>query len=359
MALPTKAAFAHQDRETEHLPRPVFANLKACIVGLDDNAASKQESEEAVIRIWQRWRMHQYLGLLYQSSSILADYATFRHAAVNTAGNYNGFKRPRSDSFVYSTLARFAQDSDRELATSNLERIYTMDSDFKSRFHKACCARSIAQCVLTASRAAEDTRAPLKGRWSLLRPYFELVQDIFYGKQVPCNRGLKYASQPERLDALEVFDFFFVYLVRRLLFKSYRTLPIWTYEGYEPQSGLIVATNYVDPEEHTIGELELNEVERFFMDCAFALNVADIYKLIQMQSWTREVNPVLPAFSPLGEQGYVFNRSNVVHPNNFMALHGSIEPQNPSKWYLCTCASLILALYDRSPFGCAVRTSST
>ena len=235
---------------------------------LDNMWTKKALTDEMINEISLRWREFRHLRELYLDEQISKEFQSYR---ANFASEDLSWEERAA--IVEPGIIKSSEP------TTALEQSRRFDPEFKARFHKCLCLQSIAIVGRALATASSDQRLyPIDN--PVAKDIAKIVSDIWCKEAVIVDGAAKALSLNVKIDCLEVFDFLYMFLIRKIM--PLEQLDPWTEKDVDsgPYS--------YDMEESFMREGPADSIDRWYslMDYSrWRLQPEDLVDLIRGQAW--------------------------------------------------------------------------
>lgn len=233
-------------------------------------------TDEAIGKIALRWRQLRLLRQLYLDDVVAQE---FRHFRAQFA-------------LVPSAQARAAIVEPGVVKSSQSKQSHHFGLDFKARFHKSLCLHSMAIASRNIAKAGvlDPSRPPYPHHLKDLSDQTTTdVCELWTKTSVVIGGEKRSLSLETRLDCLEVFDFLYLFLLKKVI--PFDRLEDWLRRASEDWPYAWMSD-------------ESNGPWYYFLNhCRWTLQPLDLVDLIKNQAWTAD------AFYPQDKIEYIRVRS--------------------------------------------------
>ncbi|CAF9936941.1 MAG: hypothetical protein ALECFALPRED_007013 [Alectoria fallacina] len=242
--------------------KPSIKVFETCLSSKDDKEGlTKEEIQKIVIR----WKHFSFLRGLYVDDDVFKEFDRFRAAFASGLTPEQGATIV-SPGFDHASV----EASHRHRVPKN-----RFAGDFKARFHKILCLHSMA--IIGLHFAKISTVEPMATKPKPGEPDVAEMIDHLWIKEDATAGGKTTEFDPgTQVDGLEVFDFLYMFLLRKIL--PYQTLEFWLGNdiGDYPFEWRVAGVP---------NALELPEWYSFMHQCRQVLQPDDLRGLIQSRAW--------------------------------------------------------------------------
>lgn len=243
--------------------KPSIKVFETCLFSKDDKEGlTKKEIQKIVIR----WKHFSFLRGLYVDDDVFKEFDRFRAAFVS------GLTPGQGATIVSPGLDRTSVEaSHRHRVPKN-----RFAGDFKARFHKILCLHSMAIIGLHFAKIStvEPTATePKPGEPDVA----EMIDHLWIKEDVIAGGKTTEFGPGTQVDGLEVFDFLYMFLLRKIL--PYQTLEFWLGNdiGDYPFEWRVAGVP---------NALGLSEWYSFMQQCRQVLQPDDLRGLIESRAWS-------------------------------------------------------------------------
>ena len=227
-------------------------------------------TDEEIDHIVARWRQYGFLRDLYRDQSLFREFESYRaqFASNSTAEARAAIVEPgitKSGSFC------------QQLTPNSLAC-----SEFKARFYKSLCLHSISMSSLILAKATIDQALNESHPPNIVGKRIADITEYAWSKSMIVVGGEQIRpSQNDKLWSLEVFDFLYMFLLKKVI--PLAKLDSWIDERleewpYERWGGPFART----PEQTS------SSWDTLITYCRWTLQPSDLIDLIRNQSWSTE-----------------------------------------------------------------------
>lgn len=307
--------------------KPTIKVLETCLLSEDNKEGS---TDEEVQKIIVRWKQFSLLRGLYLDDSVSKEFDRFRAAFAS------GLTSEKGAIIVPPGL------DNASIQTGHVNRVQFMQSsrfagDFKARFHRILCLHSMA--IVGLHFAKVSTVGPMAT--NLKQEDFDVaekIEHLWIKEDVLAGGKTTEFDLDTQLDGLEVFDFLYMFLLRKLL--PHERLGSWIGNdaGDHPFEWRVAGGP---------NALELPEWYSFMRHCRKVLQPVDLVGLIENRAWAGYHNgpPNKSMYMRVrgmferddqNELGFDWNtdfeRSAMVRALHATSEDQSMGPEDPSWW---------------------------
>lgn len=182
-------------------------------------------TEIALYEISQRWKLSRYLQKLYLDDVVSKEYDLFRARFVK---NMSKLERAAIVQPNLVQLPRTSHPLQRNTASDRLRSpSSTVRPDFQERFHQGLCLQSMAiasrkLAQLSVNERSTDPQHPN----DLADETVDRVAHLWSKDYVVIGGETIYLKKETKLECIEVFDFLYLFLLRKAL--PFDSLDSWT-----------------------------------------------------------------------------------------------------------------------------------
>lgn len=238
---------------------------------INANWTDRTLTDAEVERTAARWRQFGFLRDLYRDQSMRGEFESYR---AQFASNLNVEARAVIVEPGVTEPGSFCL----QLAPNSLAY-----SEFKARFYKTLCLHSIATSSLIFAKATIDQLRNDSHPPNLVGNIIANTTFGAWAKEMIVVGGEQIQpSQNDRLWSLEVFDFLYLFLLKKVI--PLTKLDSWIHEQLEqwPYERWWYRAN---PDERTL-EDTVDSWNLFIADCRWVLQPSDLVELIRNKSWS-------------------------------------------------------------------------
>lgn len=272
----------------------------------------KTLTDEVVADIALRWKQSRYLRELYLDDSVFREFELFRSRFVSRLSN-----RARA-AIIEPGLVK---SSDH---LSRLERSRNVNQDFRKRFHTSLCLQSMAIATRDLGKISVNEEITLPEHpLDLSDATIDPIISLWAKDSVIVCGETRLLSTSNKIDCLEVFDFIYLFLLRKIL-------PLSKYRSWTDMDAHVWPFDYDDgTEEYPPGE-DIASWDSFLYHAGYTLQPTDIVDLIKHRAWSPEAD-------------YPADKSLYVRARGIF----DIGPLNDMDWYSSfERSSMVFSLYD-------------
>lgn len=245
-------------RQLPAAQRPSITVFETCL-RTDDHKEGSTNQE--IQRIVLRWKRFSFLRGLYVDDNVSQDFDRFRTA-------YTSDLTP--DEKATMVLPDLNSGS---IQTSHVNRAQFMQNnrfagDFKARFHKILCLHSMAILGLHFAKISSAEPEPVQEDHDVA----EMIEHLWIKEAVLAGGKKTDLDLDSQLDGVEVYDFLYMFLLRKIL--PYYNLASWTARD----AGEYPFVTWTD-------RLELRDWYLFLRQCRQVLLPEDLVGLVENGAW--------------------------------------------------------------------------
>lgn len=246
---------------------------KALLRCLNSKWGHETLTEKTIHDIAMRWQDLKYLRDLYLDDLLSKEFDLFR-------------ARFTSENLLRDTSATIVEPGFVKLssAMSRIENSRGFDRNFKARFHQSLCLHSIAIISRSIAVASGDQGVSSDNPEPDEDFNEDVAQDIVHtvaGLWVKASVGIggkqTISSLETQIDCLEVFDFLYLFLIRKLL--PLEQLGSWTERNVNDWPYALSGP-----------EIKMESWYFFILHAGFSLQPADLAHLIRERAWSPSGN---------------------------------------------------------------------
>ena len=251
--------------------KPSIRVFESCLRTKDEKEAS---TDQEIQKIIARWKSFSFLRGLYVDDNVSREFERFRAAFTSSLTPEQGA----------SILSPGLSDAIIESSHVNGVRVMPKNrfvGDFKARFHKILCLHSMAIISLQLAKISRVEPEPTTSKPKQEHAVTEIIENL-WTKEFVLAGGKTTAFQLDtQLDGLEVFDFLYLFLLRKIL--PYQRLVDWIGNdaGDHPFEWNVAGVP---------NALELPEWYSFMRNCCKVLQPDDLVGLIENRTWAAYYN---------------------------------------------------------------------
>lgn len=245
--------------------KPDIRAFETCLCAkINKDGWTNAEIQEIVVR----WRHFSFLRRLYADENVIKEFESFRAAFAS------GLTPEEGPIIVLPGL------DNATVEASRINKVRSMQNsrfagDFKARFHKVLCLDSMA--IIGLHFAKISTVSPTAPEPKPEDPdVAEMIEHLWIKEDSVAGGETTEFGLETQLDGLEVFDFLYMFLLRKIL--PYQSLASWIGNdtGDHPFEWRVAGVT---------NALELPEWYSFLQHCRKALQPDDLVGLIENRTW--------------------------------------------------------------------------
>lgn len=209
----------HYQNLDKRLPdrlKPSIRIFETCLRAKDDKESSK---DPEIQRIVVRWKHFSFLRRLYADDNVFQEFVSFHEASTS------GLTPEEGANIVSPGL------SNDIIHTSHVNEVKSMQKDrfagdFKARFHKILCLHSMAILAIHLAKISTAAPAPTTSEPTQAETdVAEKIDHLWIKESVLAGGKTTEFDLDTQLDGLEVFDFLYLFLLRKIV--PYQRLADW------------------------------------------------------------------------------------------------------------------------------------
>ena len=273
------------------------------LAAIESDQSKDTVTDEDIDAIAVRWRQMGYLRDLYLDDILFKEFELFR--ALSAAKLPDQIRRVIVEPGLTKSSTSASPERSRQYST-----------DFKARFYKSLCVHSMAIAALQLTKIAPDSnKYPVR---SLYESLADDAMNLWTKRKISLGSRTITAGWEVKLDCLEMFDFLYLFLLRKLVpFESFNS---WT----DGCSGQDVAVAY--PDRTAVWYSVLETFRRH-------LKPHDIFELIKHRVWRADTT-------------FPWSKTTYMRLRGMFHLQ-SIPIQSPEYYYMCNRSDMVNQLLPK------------